>query len=38
MTLYGETILTLVYDGTYLILEQEVDGAVDEMIFEKTGE
>ena len=38
MTLYGETILTLQYDGTYLILEQEVFGDTDSMIFEKTGE
>ncbi len=38
MTLYGETMLVLHYDGTYLILEQEVDGAIDELIFEKTGE
>ncbi len=39
MTLYGETIYTLQYDGTYLILEQKLDnGDVDSMIFEKTGE
>ena len=37
LTLYGETIMTLVYDGTYLILEQEVNDTVADIIFEKTG-
>ena len=39
MTLYGETMLTLQYDGTYLILEQEVPGSgTVDMIFEKIGQ
>lgn len=39
MTLYGEMIYTLQYDGTYLILEQDTgNGSTDSMIFEKTGE
>ena len=38
LTLYGETILTLIYDGTYLTYEVEVFDDVDRLILEKTGE
>lgn len=38
LTLYGETIMKLVYDGTYLIYEVDVYGDTDDLIFEKTGE
>ncbi len=38
LTLYGETIMVLAYDGTYLIYEIDVDGTPDDLIFEKVGE
>lgn len=37
LTLYGETMFTLIYDGTYIIWEQEVFGDYDDLFFEKTG-
>ena len=38
LTLYGETIMELLYDGTFLVYEVEVYGDTDDLIFEKTGE
>ena len=38
LTLYGETIMVLKYDGTYLVMEQEVFDSTFDFIFEKTGE
>lgn len=38
LTLYGETIWTLLYDGTYLIYEQPVFDGTDDFIFERTGD
>ena len=37
LTLYGETMFTFIYDGTYIVWEQEVDGDYDDLYFEKTG-
>ena len=39
LTLYGETVMELQFDGTYLILEQNVFGAddIDYILFEKVG-
>lgn len=37
LTLYGETIMTLIYDGTYLILEEAVFDDTADIILEKTG-
>ena len=38
LTLYGETMFTLIYDGTNIIWEQEVNGDYADLYFEKTGE
>lgn len=37
LTLYGEVIMTLKYDGTYLIEEQDVFDDTVDMIYEKVG-
>ena len=38
ITVSGATWLTLLYDGTYLIWEQEVNGDYDNIYFERTGD
>ena len=36
LTLYGETMFTLIYDGTYIVWEQEVNDDYADLYFEKT--